>query len=253
MIKTAEQIELMRQGGKILAEILQQVATAVRPGIPTQALEELTRQLLKNYPGTEPAFLGYDGYPAALCVSINDEVVHGKPSERIIQPGDLVSIDFGIKYQGLITDSATTVLVPLSSSQDDNWVLKNKLLNVTRECLDKAIAQTRLGNTIGHISYAVESHARSGGFAVVYQLVGHGVGQLLHEEPQIPNFGKPGEGLKLVEGMTLALEPMLVSGNPELVEDKTTLAWRTVDGSPAAHFEHTVAITTDGPLVLTKL
>lgn len=254
MIKTEAEIEIMRQGGRILAELLQKVAAAVRPGIQTQALEDLTRQLLKNYPGATPAFLGYEGYPAALCVSINEEVVHGKPSKRVIQPGDLVSIDLGVKYQGLITDAATTVLVPLTTYDvTSDWQLKNKLLQVTRECLDRAIIQARPGKTLGVIGNVIENHARSGGFKVVHQLVGHGVGKELHEEPQIPNFGQPGEGQKLVEGMVLAIEPMLVAGNPELIEDKTTLAWKTVDGSPAAHFEHTVAITPDGPLILTKI
>ena len=244
----------MQAGGKILAEILRTLEQSVKAGIRTQELENLTRQLLNDYPGAQPTFLGYDGYPAVLCVSINEEVVHGLPSERIIQPGDLVSIDFGVKYQGFITDAATTMLTPLVTYDvASNWQLKNKLLAVTRECLAEAIKRARPGKTIGDIGSAIESRARSGGFKVVYQLVGHGVGKQLHEAPQIPNFGRPGEGESLVEGMVLAIEPMLVTGQPELIEDKTTLAWRTKDGSPAAHFEHTVAVTADAPLVLTKL
>lgn len=250
MIYRPEEIKIMRAGGKILATILHELEQTVRPGMRTQELEDLTRQLLKKYPGASPAFLGYDGYPAALCVSINDEVVHGLPGDRMIELGDLVSLDFGIKYQGLITDSAATILVPnLSTSQDER--LKSKLLQTTLECLAKAIAQAKIGNALGDIGHAVQSHAKKNGLAVVYQLVGHGVGKELHEEPQVLNFGKAGKGEPLVEGIVLAIEPMLVAGKPEVIEDKTTLAWRTVDGSPAAHFEHTVAITDKGPEILT--
>ena len=252
MIYQPDEIKILRAGGKILAETLRTVAAAVRPGIPTRALEDLTRQLLKNHPGASPAFLGYDSYPAALCVSINEEVVHGLPGKRVIRPGDLVSIDLGVKYEGLITDAAISVLVPPSTSDvDSDRELKNKLLRVTQECLTLAVKQARPGKTIGDIGQVIQSHARSGGFAVVYQLVGHGVGKKLHEEPQVPNFGKSGEGEKLTEGMVLAIEPMLVMGKPEVMEDKTTLAWRTVNGSPAAHFEHTIAVTAKGPEILT--
>ncbi|MEK7506613.1 MAG: type I methionyl aminopeptidase, partial [Patescibacteria group bacterium] len=218
-IKSLEEIQIMQAGGKILAEILRTLEQSVKAGIRTQELENLTRQLLNDYPGAQPTFLGYDGYPAALCVSINEEVVHGLPSERIIQPGDLVSIDFGVQYRGLITDSATTILVnsdDLTSSQDVK--LKKKLLQVTRECLNLAIAQARPGKTIGDIGFAIQSHAEKNGFAVVRQLVGHGVGRGLHEEPEVPNFGQRGGGQKLEAGMILAIEPMLVAGKPEVIE-----------------------------------
>ena len=249
-IKTEEEIKIMREGGKILAEILKILSSAVKAGITTWSLEELARESIKHYPDTEPAFLGYHDYPAALCVSINEEVVHCLPSKRKIILGDLVSLDFGIKHKGLNVDSAITVLIE-PSKNDSDLELKNKLIKITEECLEKGIEMAKIGNTVGDIGSAIQKHSEQNGFSVIRDLVGHGIGRELHEEPEIPNFGKPGKGLKLKEGIVIAIEPMLSSGSYEVVEDKNTLAWKTKDKSLSAHFEHTVAVTKNGTLVLT--
>lgn len=256
--KTDEQIKIMKEGGRILAEILEKLAKTVKPGISTWNLEELAEELIKNYPGVEPAFKGYalnrpfKGYkyfPTALCVSINEEVVHTVPSpEKIVNPGDVVNIDFGVKYKDLITDSAITILVPNGKDID----LKRKLIQTTKECLDIGISKAKVGNTIGDIGNAIEEHAQKNDSSVIHQLVGHGVGVELHEDPEVPNFGVPGRGVKLEEGMTIAIEPMLTTGKPEVKENRKTLAWETKDGSLAAHFEHTIAVTKNGPIILTE-
>ena len=240
----------MKEGGRILGEILKKLSEEVKPGITTWSLEEKARQMTKET-GTEPAFLGYNGYPAALCVSVNEEVVHCLPSERVIKPGDLVSLDLGIKYKGFNVDSAITVLA--GPEQDDSQLeLKKRLIKITEECLDKGIEMVKPGNAIGDISSAVQKHAEKNGFSVIRDLVGHGIGRKLHEEPEVPNFGKAGKGPKLEEGMVIAIEPMLGAGSPQVVEDKKTMAWKTRDGSLSAHFEHTIAITKNRPLVLTS-
>ncbi len=249
-IKTEEEIKIMKQGGKILAEILKKLAKEVKPGITTWSLEEKARELIKKYPDTEPAFLGYNDYPAVLCVSINEEIVHSLPSKRKIMPGDLVSLDFGIKYKGFNVDSAITILVE-EQGNNSQLGLKKKLIKVTKECLDKGIELAKVGNTVGDISSAIQKNAEENGFSVIRNLVGHGIGRDLHEEPEVPNFGRSGTGSKLKEGMTIAIEPMLSVGSFEVIEDKKTLAWKTKDNSLSAHFEHTVAITKNGPLILT--
>jgi len=250
-IKTEEEIKIMKEGGKILADILKKLAEEVKPEITTWSLEEKANQLIKEYLDTEPAFLGYRGYPAALCVSINEEVVHCLPSERKIKPGDLVSLDFGIKYKGFNVDSATTVLVE-SDKNDSTFELKRRLMGVAKECLEKGIEAAIIGNAVGDISSAVERHVEKNDFSVIRDLVGHGIGKELHEDPEVPNFGKAGKGPKLEEGMVIAIEPMLTSGSYDVIEDKKTMAWKTKDGSLSAHFEHTVAITKNGPLILTE-
>ena len=241
----------MKQGGKILADILKKLKEAVKPGITTWSLEKSVRQLINKYPDVEPAFLGYNGYPAFLCVSINEEIVHGLPSEKKIGPGDLVSLDFGIRYKGLNVDSAITTLVKPEKNGLD-LKLKNKLVGTTKECLEKGIEAARIGNTIGDISFVIQKHAEKNGFSVIRDLVGHGIGRDLHEEPEVPNFGRRGKGPYLKEGMVIAIEPMLTAGSHEVLEDKKTLAWKTKDDSLSAHFEHTVAITNSGPMILTK-
>ncbi len=251
LIKTEEEIVTMKEGGKILSEILKKLSESVEPGIITWSLEKLTRELIKKYPDTEPAFLGFNNYPAALCVSINEEIVHSLPSERKIKPGDLVSLDLGIKYKGLNVDSAITILVEEQGNNSQSG-LKNKLIKVTKECLDKGVEAAKIGNTIGDISSAIQKYAEKNGFSVIRDLVGHGVGKELHEDPEVPNFGKVGKGPILKEGIVIAIEPMLSVGSYEVVEDKKTLAWKTKDNSLSAHFEHTVAITKDGPLILTS-
>lgn len=240
----------MREGGKILAGILEKLSNSVKPGITTWSLEELARQMTEKA-GAEPAFLGYNDYPASLCVSINEEIVHSLPSERKIKPGDLVSLDFGIKFKGLNVDSAATVLT--TPKEDESKLgLKKKLIKITKESLDKGIEAAKIGNTIGDISSAIQKHAEKNGFSVIRDLVGHGIGKELHEEPEVPNFGAPGKGLKLKEGMVIAIEPMLSLGDYKIIEDKKTLAWKTRDNSLSAHFEHTVAVTKNGPMVLTE-
>lgn len=241
---------VMKEGGRILAEILKKLAEEVKPGIMTWSLEETVRRLI-NKTGAEPAFLGYKDYPAALCVSINEEIVHCLPSERKIMPGDLVSLDLGIKYKGFNVDSAMTILVG-SEQNDSNLDLKKKLIQTTKECLDIGISQAKIGNTVGDISNAIQKHAEKNDFSVVRDLIGHGIGRELHEEPEVPNFGNPHAGPHLKERMTIAIEPMLSTGSYEVVEDKKTLAWKTKDNSLSAHFEHTMAVTKNGPLVLTK-
>ena len=233
-----------------MAGILKNLKKETKAGIVTQELEDLARQMIKEA-GAEPAFLGFNDYPAVLCVSINEEVVHCLPSKRMIEPGDLVSLDLGIRFKGLNVDSALTVLVEPSADgkQKD---LKERLMKVTKECLDFGVSMARPGNTVGDISSAIQKHAENSGFSVVRDLVGHGIGCGLHEEPEVPNFGKAGKGPELVEGMVIAIEPMLTAGSHQVVEDKKTMAWKTEDGSLSAHFEHTVAITKNGPLILTE-
>ena len=249
-IKTEEEIEIMKEGGRILAEILKKLEKEVKPGITTWSLEEKARQMAKEA-GAEPAFLGYSDYPAALCVSINEEVVHSLPSERKVKPGDLVSLDFGIRFKGFNVDSATTILAKPEETGSESE-LKKKLIKITRECLDKGVESAKIGNAVGDSSSAVQKHAEDSGFSVIRNLVGHGIGRELHEEPEVSNFGRPGKGMILKEGIVIAIEPMISVGSHEVVEDKKTLAWKTKDNSLSAHFEHTIAITKKGPIILTK-
>lgn len=232
-----------------MAGILKKLEKEVKPGIITWSLEEKARRLIEEA-GAEPAFLGYDDYPASLCVSLNEEIVHCLPSERKLMPGDLVSLDLGIKHKGLNVDSAITVLV--KDENDPKLNLKEKLIKTTKECLYKGIKMAKIGNTVGDIGSAIQKHAEKNGFSVIRDLVGHGIGRELHEAPEVPNFGQSGKGQKLKEGMVIAIEPMLSPGSYEVVEDKKTLAWKTKDSSLSAHFEHTVAITKSGLLILTS-
>jgi len=247
LIKTEEEIKILREGGKRLAAIMLQLKKAVVVGISTNELNALAEKLIR-LEGDEPSILNYqpDGasypFPASACISINEEIVHGLPSERKIKDGDVVTFDFCLTRKNLVTDSATTVIVGEVDPK-----LK-KLLEVTKMGLDAGIKAARPGNTLG---YAIESCAHPHGYGVVRELGGHGVGHYVHEEPFIPNFGKPGRGLLLEPGMVLAIEPMFTLGSPkvEVKEDGYTIVSR--DNSPSAHFEHTVAITKDGHKVLT--
>lgn len=242
----------MAEGGKILKDILQKMAQAVRPGITTEEIDKLARELVVSWAKKIPeakissSFCGYRGFPGFVCISVNDEVVHGIPSsKRVIAEGDIVGLDFGVVYKGFHTDSAVTVPAGKISKETE------KLLRVTREALELGIEKTLIGNTVGDIGYAVQKHAEKNGFGVVKELVGHGVGRKLHEEPYVPNYGKKGGGEVLKEGMVIAIEPMITAGRPavEIASDNWT--YKTKDGSFAAHFEHTVAITKEGPRVLT--
>lgn len=245
-IKTKEEINIMKEGGEILAKILRRLKEEVKPGITTNHLEQLTRELVLSYK-VEPSFLGVDNYPAYLCTSINEEIVHGVPSERMLKDGDVLKLDMGIKHRGFHTDSAISVIVG-----EDNDPQKRKLLQVTREALEIGISQAKAGNTTGDIGSAIQEFVHKNGFEVIQDLVGHGIGKNLHEWPQVPNFGKPGQGEELVTGMVIAIEPMVVTGKKRTKIGKDGFTFITGDKGLAAHFEHTIAITEDGPRVLTN-
>lgn len=242
-IKSKEEILIMKEGGAILARILNQLVAAVKPGINTLDLEHLARNLI-NKSGTRSSFLGYGNYPAVLCTSINEEIVHGVPSERKLTDGDVLKIDVGLVYKDFHTDMATTIIV---GNRIDR--VKQQLLNVTRDALNVGISKAKVGNTIGDIGAAVQKYVENKGLNVVRDLVGHGIGKDLHEEPQVPNYGEPGTGPELVEGMVVAIEPMVVTGSWKIKEEG--FVFSTKDKSLAAHFEHTVAVTDSGPSVLT--
>ncbi|MDO8423991.1 MAG: type I methionyl aminopeptidase [bacterium] len=252
LLKTLEEIEILHEGGRRHAQILAQLAELVLPGVSTLILEEEVLRLIKEG-GDKPAFLGYQPrgakrpYPAALCISINDEIVHGIPNEaeRIIKEGDIVSLDLGLKHKGLITDSAITVGCGAIDDESRN------LMNVAKLALERGIKVAQPGNTVGDIGFMVHSAVRGSGFTLAKDLSGHGVGYSVHEEPFVPNFGTRGKGEKLVPGMVIAIEPMVNagSGNIKLAPDGYTI--KTADGSRSAHFEHTVAITEKGNIILT--
>lgn len=243
--KTAAEIEKMRSAGRIVAEVLQAMTDAIVPGVTrTIDLDRLAVEIARRH-GAIPAFLGYRGYPATICISVNEAVVHGIPGERVLQTGDIVSLDFACSLDGYFADAAVTVPVGEVSPE------ARRLMSVTRECLYKGIAQAKAGGRLGDVASAIQRHAERAGFGVVRDLVGHGIGKAMHEEPQVANFGKPGRGERLMEGMTLAIEPMINQGSydVESLPDKWTIV--TADGKLAAHFEHTVAITRRGPDILT--
>lgn len=245
LIKTVREMELLREGGKILAEILRKLTDKVKVGVSTQSLEDEARRLISQA-GASPAFLGYKGFSSALCASLNEEIVHAPAGkDRELKDGDILSLDLGIKYKGLFTDAAVTMPVGQISAE------AQKLIRATREALAQGIAQVRPGNTIGDIASAIEQVGKRYGLGVIRELVGHGVGHDVHEAPEIPNYGKPGTLQKLQAGMVLAIEPMLALGDWRIktLPDKWTIATR--DGSLSAHFEHTVAVTKSGYLVLT--
>ncbi len=255
-LKTEKEIEIMKEGGKILAEILKKLEEAVKPRITTNDLEKLACELVLSY-GVKGSFLGYDGYPNILCTSLNDEVVHAVPSDRILKEGDLLKIDMGVLHKGFHTDSAVTVLVgdgtevgPRDGSLRSD--LKRNLIQTTKESLEIGISKAKVGNTLGDIGAAIQKHVEDRGFNVVRDLVGHGIGRELHEPPQVLNYGKAGTGEKLVAGMVIAIEPMVVTGKWAIKNGKDRYAFVTKDGGLAAHFEHTVAITNEEPLTLTK-
>lgn len=245
--KSAREIALMRRGGQVLARVMDRLRERVKAGMTTQEIDEDVESFILRQ-GARPAFKGYRGFPATVCISVNDEVVHGIPSPtRHLQDGDIVGFDLGCIVGGYYADCAFTLAL------GDVSPAVGKLLAVTRESLDLAIAECRPGRRLSDVSHAVQRHVEAHGFGVVRAFVGHGIGRALHEEPQIPNFGEPGRGPQLRAGMVLAIEPMVTMGNWEVrvLEDGWTAV--TQDGSLAAHFEHTVAITENGPEVLTAL
>ena len=244
IIKSDDEVEIMRHAGSVVAQTLQKLVDALRPGLVEKELDKIVRKEFDRH-GVEPTFLGYHGYPATVCVSINDEIVHGIPGKRVIQEGDVVSLDLGCTYKGFVADSALTVIVGKAKPE------AQKLVDVAKESLDAGIEQAHAGKKLGEISHAIQTYIESHGFGVVREYVGHGVGRQMHEEPQVPNFGPPDRGPVLKKGMVLALEPMVTVGDwhTRQLEDNWTVV--TLDGSLAAHFEHTVAITENGPEVLT--
>lgn len=242
--KTSEEIELIRKSGDLLSRTLGELARIIQPGVTTKALDDLARTFIQDHGGS-PAFLNYEGFPYSLCISINDKVVHGFPGDDTLKDGDIISVDGGVNLNGYISDSAYTFAVGEVSE-----AVKN-LLSVTREALDAGIAEAVIGRRIGDISYAIEQTVLPHGYGIVKDLVGHGVGIHLHEKPEVPNFGRRGSGIKLEQGMVLAIEPMINLGRAgvRFWEDGWTVS--TVDGKPSAHFEHTVAIAKGQSDVLT--
>lgn len=246
-IKSAKEIETMAAAGRIVAETLALVGRQVRAGVSTEQLDSIAEDFIRSHPGAKPSFKGLYDFPATLCTSINNEVVHGIPSaRRVLRDGDLLSVDVGVWLEGLHADSAATFPVGQVSPEAE------RLLQVTQEALAAGIAQARAGNHVGDIGHAVQAVAEKAGYSVVRELVGHGIGSSFHEEPQVPNYGKPKRGPRLAPGMTIAIEPMVNAGGPEIrtLEDKWTVV--TEDGSLSAHFEHTVAIADKDARVLTR-
>ena len=246
-LKSPRELETMAAGGKILADTHAAVRAAVRPGVSTADLDRVAEDFIRSHTGAVPSFKGLYGFPASICASVNEEIVHGIPSsKRILRDGDIISVDIGVFYGGLHTDAARTLAV---GSID---VQTQRLLDVTEASLEAGIAQAIPGNHVGDIGAAIEAVVLQSGFTVVRELVGHGVGHSMHEEPQVPNYGKPKRGKKLEVGLTLAIEPMVNAGvaGTRTLGDKWTVV--TVDGARSAHFEHTVAVTVDGPRVLTR-
>ncbi len=243
-LKSPREIEKMRKAGRIVAEVLDLISENIKPGITTRTLDRLAAEHFKRSKA-RPAFLGYQGFPANICVSIDDEVVHGIPGERKLVEGQIVSIDVGSILDGYYGDGARSFGVGELSPES------RRLLEVTEKSLLKGIEQGRMGNHLGDISGAIQAYVEAQGFSVVRDLVGHGIGRKMHEEPQVPNFGTPGSGIELNEGLVLAIEPMINAGGYDvrILPDGWTIV--TADGENSAHFEHTVAITANGPEILT--
>jgi methionyl aminopeptidase len=246
ILKSPEEIKLMRESGRITAELCALLKEKIKPGITTLALDDLAVSFIRKK-NAVAAFLGYRGYPKSVCISINEEVVHGIPGSRVLQEGDIVGIDAGVIFGGFIGDMAFSAAVGKISAE------AQKLLTVTEQSLYQGIAQAKPGHRLGDISHAVQEHAEKNGFSIVEQYVGHGVGRQLHEDPQVPNYGPAGCGPVLKEGMTLAIEPMVNAGTfeVEVLDDAWTVV--TKDRKLSAHFEHTIAVTANGPEILTKI
>jgi len=244
IIKSDDEIAIIREAGSVVAQVLDILRGAVRPGLTSKELDAIVRREFEAR-GVTPTFLGYHGYPATVCVSVNDEVVHGIPGERVLEEGDIVSMDLGATHRGFVADAAITVGVGHLSPQVE------RLVRVTEEALWKGIGAARAGAPLGAISFAIQRHAEGEGFSVVREYVGHGVGREMHEEPQVPNFGPPDRGPVLRKGMVLALEPMVNIGDWRTKRDSDNWTVRTLDGGLSAHFEHTIAITDGEAKVLT--
>jgi methionyl aminopeptidase len=248
-IKSPFELDIMREAGRINAEALYAAVDLVKPGVTTAELNEIFESVQKKYDVYSP-FKNYPGpypYPASICASVNEELVHGIPGKRVLNEGDIISMDAGTVYQGFVGDMAVTVAVGEIDPQT------RRLLEVTKQALDIAVSKMVPGNTVGDIGYAVETFVEDQGFYITRTYTGHGVGRKMHEGPQVPNYGRPGKGMRLREGMTIALEPMVLAGTSRTIvkDDEWTVA--SADGSMTAHFEHTVAVTANGPEILTLL
>ena len=244
--KSQKEIDKMRAAGQLVGRVLQELRGMAAPGVTTLEIDRAAEKMIRNG-GAYPTFKGYNGFPFSICASVNEQVVHGFPSEYQLKEGDIFSIDVGATLDGFVGDTATTVAVGQVSED------RLQLMRITEECLQLAIEQCRAGNHLGDIGFAVQSHAEAHGYSIVRDYVGHGIGRRMHEDPQIPNYGKPGKGPKIKKGYVFALEPMVNMGSlhTKTLKDGWTVV--TVDGQPSAHFEHTVAITEEGPEVLTKV
>ncbi len=246
-LKSPREIEAMAHAGRIVGAVLALLTRETKPGMSTEDLDRIAETFIRSHPGATPSFKGLYGFPKTLCTSINQEIVHGIPSKkRVLREGNIVSVDVGVHYEGMHADSATTIAVGEISPE------ATRLLAVTQESLAAGVAAAQVGHHVGDIGHAVQTVAEAAGYGVVRELVGHGIGAKFHEEPQVPNYGSPRRGPRLLEGMTIAIEPMITMGDPatRTLPDKWTVV--TADGSLSAHFEHTVAITADGPRILTK-
>ena len=244
--KSKKELEKMRAAGRLVGEVLQELRAMVQPGVTTIEIDRAAEKMIRDA-GALPTFKGYHGFPYSICASVNEQVVHGFPSDYELKDGDIFSIDCGVTLDGFVGDTATTVPVGTVSEQ---WL---SLVRVTEECLDLAIEQCRPGKHLGDIGAAVQQHAESNGYSVVRDYVGHGIGRRMHEDPQIPNYGKPGQGTKIKAGYVFAVEPMINLGglHTKVLSDGWTVV--TMDGQPSAHTEHTIAITEEGPEVLTRV
>jgi len=242
--KSKRELEKMRASGRLVGLVLQHLRNIVRPGITTLEVDREAEKMIRDA-GALPTFKGYNGFPYSICASVNEQIVHGFPSKYALQDGDIFSIDCGVTLEGFVGDTATTVPVGQVDEQ------KLKLIQVTEECLERAIQQCRAGNHLGDIGWAVQEHAEANGYSVVRDYVGHGIGRRMHEDPQIPNYGRPGLGPKIKSGYVFAVEPMVNQGThfTKVLADGWTVV--TMDGKPSAHVEHTIAITEEGPEVLT--
>jgi methionyl aminopeptidase len=243
-IKTDDEIAVMREAGRVVAQVLQRLREASKPGTAVRDLDEMVRREFAAR-GAIPTFLGYLGYPATLCVSINDEIVHGIPRDQVLRNGDIVSLDLGATFRGFVGDSAVSFGVGEVTPE------AQRLIDTTETALKRAIEASQPGNRIGAIGHAVQSYAEDLGYGVVREYVGHGVGRRMHEDPQVPNYGTPDKGAVLRPGMVIAIEPMVNIGSWRTKRDADGWTVRTSDGTLSAHFEHTLAITKDGPVVLT--
>lgn len=245
VIKNEPELGLMRRNGEILRDCFLRIEEEIRPGVTTGELDRIAEEFIRANDAV-PAFKGYHGYPAAICASVNEEVVHGIPGSRALVEGDIIGVDIGVLRDGFYADASRTFAVGDVSDE------ARRLMEVTWEALELGIDKARAGNHLTDISFVIQQHAESNGYQVVRVLVGHGIGRMMHEEPQIPNFGPAGQGPILKRGMTLAIEPMLNAGTYEVVTLKDNWTYVTVDGKLSCHFEDTVAVTDDGPIILTR-